>query len=271
MWKVIYATDFSDHSHRVLNVLMRYKNLIDEVVIVRVINVHKLSLPFVNLKEAIKKEMNYAQEKILELLDFLEDYGIKSEKFYVPVGDPAEEIVRVAEEEHADMIFMGHRGRSLRKILLGSVAEGVSRNSKIPVLVVKDNIDVFKRVLYVHYPLDSKIPEILYNIGNVSEKVYITHVVEPMLPPESTKQVFDEIFERSKNVIESIQKDLESNGINAESQVGIGYPCKEILRIAKNCRATCIILKIPKFSKVTDSVLRYSKNSVMIIKGSLWI
>lgn len=161
---------------------------------------------------------------------------------------------------------MGHRGRSLRKILLGSVAETVSRMSKIPVLIIKDGIDVFKRILYVHYPLDSEMPKILYSLGDVSEKVYITHVVEPMLPPESTKQIFDELFEKSKGLIEALQGDLESKGINGEGIVGIGYPCREILKIAKNCKATCILLKTDKFSKVTDSILRYSKQSVMLVK-----
>lgn len=265
--RVVYATDFSDHSNRVLNVLMRYKNLISEVVIVRVINVHRLSFPFVNVKEAIENEMRFAQEKILEITEFLDDYGIKSERFYIPVGDPAEEIVRIAEDENADLILMGRRGRSLKKILLGSVAENVSRMSKVPVLVVKDGIDVFKRILYVHYPLDSEIPKILYSLGRVSEKVYVTHVVEPMLPPESTKHIFDGMLEKTKGIIENLQKELESKGINSEGLVGIGYPGREILEIAKNCKATCIILKTPKFSKVTDCVLRYSKQSVMVVKA----
>ena len=269
MWKVVYATDFSDQANKVLNVLMKYRKLIEEVVVVRVINIHSVSIPFVNVREIIEKETAYAKEKITELRDFLSDYGIKCEKHYIPVGDPAEEIARVAEEENADVISIGSRGRSLRKILLGSVAEGIARISKIPVLTVKNGINVFDRVLYVHYPLDSKVPDILYDLGRVAEKIYVTHVVEPMLPPESTKNEFDEKLKKAESVIESIKKDLISKGINAEGFVGIGCPPVEILRIAEDeCNATCIALRPPKrkVTRVTDCVLRHSEQSVMIIK-----
>ncbi len=269
MWKVVYATDFSDQSNKVLSVIMKYRELIGEVVIVRVINIHRISFPFVNAKEIIEKETAYAKEKIAELRDFLNNYGIKCEKHHIPVGDPAEEIARVAEEENADVIFMGSRGKSLRKILLGSVAEGIVKISKVPVLTVKNGINVFDRVLYVHYPLDSKVPDILYDLGKVAEKIYVTHVVEPMLPPESTKHVFDEKLKKAESVIESIKNDLTSRGIDAEGFVGIGCPPVEILRIAEDeCNATCIVLKPPKrrVTRVTDCVLRHSEQSVMVIK-----
>jgi len=51
---------------------------------------------------------------------------------------PFEEIVKVAEEERADMIVMGTHGRSgLNRILLGSVAERVIRLAPCPVLTVR--------------------------------------------------------------------------------------------------------------------------------------
>ncbi len=54
------------------------------------------------------------------------------------VGVPFEEIVRVAKEEHADMIVMGAHGRSgLNRVLLGSVAERVIRLAPCPVLTVR--------------------------------------------------------------------------------------------------------------------------------------
>jgi len=56
----------------------------------------------------------------------------------VGVGHPAEHILRYAEDNHADMIFMGRRGltRATRWIL-GSVSERVMRYAHCPVAVVK--------------------------------------------------------------------------------------------------------------------------------------
>ena len=56
----------------------------------------------------------------------------------VGVGEPAEEIVRLARGEAVDLIVMGTRGRSgLRHVLLGSVAETVVRTAPCPVFTVK--------------------------------------------------------------------------------------------------------------------------------------
>jgi nucleotide-binding universal stress UspA family protein len=54
------------------------------------------------------------------------------------VGDPASEIVRTANEEHADIIVMGTHGRrGLSRLLMGSVAESVIRHAPCPVLTYK--------------------------------------------------------------------------------------------------------------------------------------
>jgi nucleotide-binding universal stress UspA family protein len=53
-------------------------------------------------------------------------------------GDPAHAIVKVAEEEGADMIVLASHGRTgLSRLLMGSVAELVVRHAKCPVLTVK--------------------------------------------------------------------------------------------------------------------------------------
>jgi nucleotide-binding universal stress UspA family protein len=53
-------------------------------------------------------------------------------------GHPADEIIKYAEKNSMSIIVMGTLGKSgLDRFLLGSVAEKVVRNSKIPVLVVR--------------------------------------------------------------------------------------------------------------------------------------
>lgn len=54
------------------------------------------------------------------------------------VGHPAEQIVRHAEQHRADLIVMGHRGKTLlERWRLGSVSERVLRYAHCPVLVVR--------------------------------------------------------------------------------------------------------------------------------------
>jgi len=55
------------------------------------------------------------------------------------MGDPAGEIVRLAEDEKAEMIVLGTHGRTgMTRLLMGSVAEAVVRRAPCPVLVYRE-------------------------------------------------------------------------------------------------------------------------------------
>jgi nucleotide-binding universal stress UspA family protein len=59
-------------------------------------------------------------------------------RFELVVGHPAEQIVRHAEEWQADLIVVGHRGRSfLERWLVGSVAKYVVDHAHCAVLVAR--------------------------------------------------------------------------------------------------------------------------------------
>jgi nucleotide-binding universal stress UspA family protein len=72
----------------------------------------------------------------------LEDVQVPDPK--VPVtrhlldGEPSRAIIRFAEAEDVDLIVMGTHGRGgLRRLLMGSVAEGVVRGAPCPVLTYR--------------------------------------------------------------------------------------------------------------------------------------
>lgn len=63
--------------------------------------------------------------------------GLETERWIVE-GNPAEEILKLAEKQSVDLIVMGTLGMGgIEKFLLGSVADKVIRNSRIPVLTVR--------------------------------------------------------------------------------------------------------------------------------------
>jgi nucleotide-binding universal stress UspA family protein len=68
--------------------------------------------------------------------------GVSIEK-QLAQGKAAAEILRVAQESAADLIVMGTLGATgLRKLLLGSVAEGVARKATCPVLTIRSPLPV---------------------------------------------------------------------------------------------------------------------------------
>ena len=71
-----------------------------------------------------------------------EHFGDVPVKAEVVVGYAAEEILALAENEKADLIVMGTHGRKgIDRILFGSVAEKVVKNSALPVLTVRPVTD----------------------------------------------------------------------------------------------------------------------------------
>jgi nucleotide-binding universal stress UspA family protein len=57
---------------------------------------------------------------------------------HITVGDPAEMILRYAQETNCDQIVVGPRGLGLVKgLFLGSVASKVMQFSTLPVLLIK--------------------------------------------------------------------------------------------------------------------------------------
>ena len=57
---------------------------------------------------------------------------------HLAMGEPARELVRVAEAEHVDLIAMSTHGhRLLNDIIRGSTADRVRHNVSIPVLMIK--------------------------------------------------------------------------------------------------------------------------------------
>jgi nucleotide-binding universal stress UspA family protein len=87
-----------------------------------------------SMYELLKQEgdlaIKYVEEKA-------QAQGLKIEGNLIE-GHPADEIIKYSEKNSVSLIVMGTLGKSgLDRFLLGSVAEKVVRNSKIPVLVVR--------------------------------------------------------------------------------------------------------------------------------------
>ncbi len=84
--------------------------------------------------EILKSEGNKAISYVKETG---ENTGVEVKEI-IKEGHPSNEIIDFAENNNVDLIVMGTHGKSgIDRFLLGSVAEKVVRNSKIPVMVVR--------------------------------------------------------------------------------------------------------------------------------------
>lgn len=87
-------------------------------------------------KIAEEEEILNAQKHLMKIRESIES-GCGKVECIVKVGHPGEQILRAAEELNVDLIVMGTRGLTgISRAIMGSIAQFVIANSKIPVLVV---------------------------------------------------------------------------------------------------------------------------------------
>jgi nucleotide-binding universal stress UspA family protein len=87
-------------------------------------------------EQGIRTDKALWQRHRAKVESFLAESGVTHE-FAGVVGEPAEEIVDVAERRHADLIVVGTREPGfLERLLGGSVSQGVARRAHCDVLIV---------------------------------------------------------------------------------------------------------------------------------------
>src|SRR5207237_10617373 len=142
--QILLPTDFSGCA----NYAMPYAASIARVTQAKIICVHVVepvvpTVGYTGLAEPlpiadVSEQLEDSAERELPKLAEAEEYaGIEIEEVIVH-GDPAAEIVRVADERQVDLIVISSHGRTgLGRIIFGSTAEAVVRHAHCPVLVVK--------------------------------------------------------------------------------------------------------------------------------------
>lgn len=84
-----------------------------------------------------------SSERILQMLEDIRPSDPKLPfEHRLVMGDPATEIVAVAQAEQAELVVMGTHGRTgLSRFLMGSVAESVVRHAPCPVLIYRERTE----------------------------------------------------------------------------------------------------------------------------------
>ncbi len=89
------------------------------------------------IEDAINAETDEAKEYLTKTAERLKGDGIETE-WEVVEGDPSHAIIETAHTRNCDLIVMGTHGRSgLPRLVLGSVADRILRDSHLPVLFIR--------------------------------------------------------------------------------------------------------------------------------------
>ncbi|MFA6084847.1 universal stress protein [Mucilaginibacter sp.] len=83
-----------------------------------------------------KHDMKQQMEEFLSNIEKEYSKGVKTERF-APEGEVKETVLQMSRTWKADLIVAGTHGRKgLSRLLEGSMAEGVLRDSKVPLFIV---------------------------------------------------------------------------------------------------------------------------------------
>ena len=89
-------------------------------------------------EEGLERAKRHSRSWVEGQAERIRGEGVKVVEAHLALGEPDEEIVRLAEELGVSLIVVGSRGLGrIRRLLIGSVSDSVVRRAHSPVLVVR--------------------------------------------------------------------------------------------------------------------------------------
>jgi len=203
-----------------------------EVILVRAVN-PPMAENAITVAEA---ELSTAREYIFGQLERLEKAGVRA-KYVVRIGAPVGVILDVVKEHAATMIALAtHGATGLKRLLFGSVGEGLVRMSPVPVLLVRPfwSYELVPPLRTEHAPVRNlllavdgsdlalaALPGVIEIADLFEARVVLLRVLEeksPETPAEAEKQ------------LKAIAKTIEKEGIETLSLIERGEPVDQILK-----------------------------------------
>jgi universal stress protein A len=137
---ILLAADFSEHGE---GIAMRAKDLVDryqaKLSIVHIVD----NLPITDATygpiipydiDLTTEWMDAAKQRLAELGKKL---NVDEANQWLEMGSPKLEVVRIAQENHVDLIVAGSHGRHGLALLLGSTVNGILHHATCDVLAVR--------------------------------------------------------------------------------------------------------------------------------------
>ncbi len=133
---VVIPIDFSEESQNALRVGVELTGDVRKVHLIHVLPPLEAISPAAVWGDLTDDQREASVQKFAR--GFLAKNGLADAPLEVVVGDPVKEITRYAEKLKADLIIVSSHGyHGFKRMILGSVAEGVIRHAHCAVLVLR--------------------------------------------------------------------------------------------------------------------------------------
>jgi nucleotide-binding universal stress UspA family protein len=290
--RVLFPTDFSAYADSALACLIHLKSAgLREVVLLSVIRSSDVPMPETVNRESLEYWRWNLGEKLNVAKMALEGKGLRALS-RIEYGNPAEQIVSIAEEEDVEIIVMGAQGATAaQELLIGSTAYEVIRRATVPVLLLKFEVirelghvkcrqvceRTFQRVLH---PTDfSDCANAAFQVVKRlkvagAEEVIVLHVQDERVMQLRTKEQLAEFDRHDVERLEDLCKVLRLFGLSARPILRHGIPFKETLTLADEIDASLIVMGSQGRSAIREmlagstfeNVARLSRKPVLVVR-----
>ena len=210
-------------------------------------------------EEHLNRNLDYARRHIAESMA---DQSVRWEP-RICVGQPAEEVLRIAREDQAEVVVTATHGRKgLKRFLLGSVTERLMRTLPCPLLVVRDGDPArtpsdaerlrFSRILVgcdFSPDADLAFAHALSLAQEFQSELHLAHVIEMPTYTELLNPVLEHRQSSSAAIKEFIQGKLDAlvpedarHWCSASTVMLEGQPYEQLLKYAEQTAIDLIVL-----------------------------
>jgi nucleotide-binding universal stress UspA family protein len=206
-------------------------------------------------------------------------------------GDPAEEILREAEEHPTDLIVVGSRGCSaIARFFLGSVAERVARHAHCPVLLARRTEGGLRKLIVgvdgskdaacaVRWVQEFPLPDCEVRPLTVLPFLEVLIRSRLLMPPFPGKygeagEFAEQQEQQADKQLRELAAALTSDGRRTTTELRHGDPGSVLLEAGQEHGADLIVVgsqglsAIERFAmgSVSENVLRHAHCSVVIVR-----
>ncbi len=234
----------------------------------------------------------HAQNALQAEVEWLRVRGVSAEG-RATLGNPAEEIVRVSEDEGCGLIAMSTHGRNLiGRSIMGSVTDRVLHSANVPVLTITpDQAKIYQEegttLNTVVVPLDgSELAELALPYAEelatvLSLEVLLVRVARTEHPSFSYSEFAGRMPDfasalvgEAARYLEAVSMGLRNRGLNVRRQVLRGAPAPALLDLARETPRNLIAMTTHGRSGLTrwmmgsvaETLIRGSGDPVLVVR-----
>lgn len=292
---ILCATDFSEFSNRTIPYgVALAKEFGAKLFVCHVIDLSSVTIYGEFQLDPVGQQNRIKEEAHAQLDKMLSDQPIEWEPL-ISVGQTADEISRIVDENKIDLVISATRGRSgLKRLILGSVTERLMRTLSCPLLVVQSpehefvdsvaqKIKLEKILVGCDFSPDSSLAfDYALSLAQEFEsELHLAHVLEPpaaqelqkskkMAAEEAQDDVINDLLTRK---LQDMVPEDARNWCIPQTKLLVGHPYDRLVHYAESEKLDMIVLgvrghglmKTLLLGSTTDRVVRNAPCPVLSV------